>query len=386
MSTSHETIPFSRPTTALKAEEYIHAAIAGGQLSGDGPYSRQCEAWLTRQCGAAASFLTPSCTHALEAAAILCGIQPGDEVIMPSYTFVSTANAFVLRGAQIRFVDIRPDTQNIDENLIEAAITPRTRAIVPVHYAGVGCRMDAIMEIAGVHRLHVIEDAAQALRATYCGKPLGSLGDYGCISFHATKNYTMGEGGALLIRDEQRVQDAAILREKGTNRAAFLQGMVDKYTWVAPGTSCLPSELSAALLWAQLEDADRIDARRMSLWQRYAGQLRSLEQQGRIVLPHVPPECRHNAHMFYIKTASLEERLALTAWLKERGVTAAFHYVPLHTSPQGRKCGVFVGEDRCTTDTFHRLLRLPMYDALTFEQVDRVCQCIHDFYRVHTRH
>ena len=331
--------------------------------------------------GAAKAFLVPSGTHALEVAALLCGIQPGDEVIMPSYTFVSTANAFVLRGAKIRFVDIRPDTQNIDENLIEEAITPRTKAIVPVHYAGVGCEMDRIMEIAAAHGLCVIEDAAQGVHASYRGKALGTIADYGCFSFHATKNYTMGEGGALLLRDKDRVQAAAEIREKGTNRSAFLQGMVDKYTWVRAGSSYLTSELAAAYLYAQLLEADAINSRRLKIWSRYREQLDSLAQNGQIELPGVPEGCEHNAHMFYIKTASLEERLALAEHLKQDGITAAFHYVPLHSSPQGKLSGVFVGEDRYTTDTFRRLLRLPMYDALKDSQVDRICESICAFYR-----
>ncbi len=380
-TTDQESIPFSRATVLGTELAYIRDAISKGALCGDNRYSRLCEAWMEEHYGAAKAFLMPSGTHALEEAALLCGIQPGDEVIMPSYTFVSTANAFVLRGAKIRFVDIRPDTQNIDENLIEEAITPRTKAIVPVHYAGVGCEMDRIMAIADAHGLCVIEDAAQGVHASYHGKALGTIADYGCFSFHATKNYTMGEGGALLLRDNDRALDAAVIREKGTNRAAFLQGMVDKYTWVSEGSSYLTSELSAAYLYAQLLEADTINNRRLHIWRCYWEQLHSIAQNGQIELPGVPQGCEHNGHMFYIKTASLEERIALTEHLKQAGITAAFHYVPLHSSPQGQRCGVFVGEDRYTTDTFRRLLRLPMYDALTDSQVDRVCDAIRVFYQ-----
>lgn len=378
---TRERIPLSRATVLGTELAYIQDAISRGTLCGDNRYSRLCESWMEERYGIAKAFLTSSGTHALEEAAMLCGIQPGDEVIMPSYTFVSTANSFVLRGAKIRFVDIRPDTQNMDENLIEEAVTPRTKAIVPVHYAGVSCEMDRIMDIAAAHNLCVIEDAAQGVHASYHGKALGTIANYGCFSFHATKNYTMGEGGALLLRDNDRVADAAVIREKGTNRTAFLQGMVDKYTWVSEGSSYLASELSAAYLYAQLLEADAINNRRLDRWRRYWEQLHSLAQNGQIELPGVPQGCQHNGHIFYIKTASLEERIALTDHLKQDGITAAFHYVPLHISPQGQRCGVFVGEDRYTTNTFQRLLRLPMYDALTDSQVDRVCESIRTFYR-----
>lgn len=380
-NTAKEEIPLSRATALGTELTYIQDAISRGELSGDQHYSRLCEAWMESRYGAAKAFLMSSGTHALEAAAMLCGIMPGDEVIMPSYTFSSTANAFALRGAQIRFVDIRPDTQNIDENLIEAAITPRTKAIVPVHYAGVSCDMDRILEIAAAHRLYVVEDAAQGVHASWRGKALGTIGDFGCYSFHATKNYTMGEGGALLLREKDRALDAAVVREKGTNRAAFLQGAVDRYTWVGLGSSYLPSELAAAYLYAQLREVDAINARRLRLWNRYHVQLSGLVQRERIELPAVPEGCGHNGHIYYIKASSHEERDALIEHLRRAGIVAAFHYVPLHTSPQGHTCGRFVGEDRYTTDTSQRLLRLPMYDALTEAQVDRVCGAVHAYYR-----
>lgn len=300
---------------------------------------------------------------------------------MPSFTFASTANAFALRGAAIRFVDIRPDTQNLDESLIEAAITPRTRAIVPVHYAGVACDMDRILEIARAYGVKVVEDAAQGVQAFYRGRALGTWGDYGCYSFHETKNYTMGEGGALLLRDGGEAFRAAVIRDKGTNRAAYMRGAVDKYTWVSVGSSYLPGELGAAYLYAQLLGARVIDENRLRCWNRYRENLRGLAGRERIALPVVPPDCRHNGHIFYIKAASLAERDALIRHLREHGIAAAFHDVPLHTSEQGRRCGTFVGEDRHTTDTFRRLLRLPMYDGLTDAQVDRVCACIEGFYR-----
>ncbi len=378
-NTEKEKIPLSRATVLGTELAYIQDAISRGELSGDHRYSRLCEAWMESRYCVAKALLTSSCTHALEAAALLCDIQPGDEIIMPSYTFSSTANAFALRGAQIRFVDIRPDTQNIDENLIEAAITPRTKAIVPVHYAGVSCDMDRIIEIANQHHLYVVEDAAQGMHAAWRGKALGTIGDFGCFSFHATKNYTMGEGGALLLRESSRALDAAVIREKGTNRAAFLQGMVDRYTWVGKGSSYLASELAAAYLYAQLQDADAINDRRLHLWQRYHELLSGLAQRERIELPVVPQGCSHNGHIFYIKVSSLKKRKALIEHLKGDGIEAAFHYIPLHTSAQGRACGSFVGEDRFTTDTSLRLLRLPLYDAMTDAQVDRVCESLHAF-------
>ena len=324
--------------------------------------------------------LTTSCTHALEMAALLADIQPGDEVILPSFTFVSTADAFVLRGAVPVFVDIRPDTMNIDENLIEAAITDRTKAIAPVHYAGVSCEMDKIMEIAEKYNLKVIEDAAQGVMSTYKGKPLGTIGDYGCYSFHETKNYSMGEGGAILIRDPENVENAEIIREKGTDRSKFYRGQVDKYTWVNYGSSYLPSDMNAAYLYAQLEMADEINNARLACWDRYYENLKPLADAGYIELPVVPEGCVHNAHMFYIKAANLEVRTALIDYLKERGVHSVFHYIPLHSAPAGMKFGRFHGEDKYTTRESERLLRLPMFYKLTLEQVDYICEQVKNFY------
>ena len=313
-------------------------------------------------------------------AAMLTEVGPGDEVILPSFTFVSKANSFVLRGAKLVFVDIRPDTQNIDEKLIEDAITDKTKVIAPVHYAGVGCEMDTIMDIAKRHNLLVVEDAAQGVYAFYKGKGLGSIGDYGCYSFHETKNYSMGEGGALLVRDEDKVDRAEIIREKGTDRSRFLKGQVDKYTWVDMGSSYLPSELNAAYLLAELEEADMINENRLESWNAYYELLNPLAENGRVELPVIPPECKHNAHMFYIKTAGIEERTALTAFLKENGIGSAFHYVPLHSAPAGTKFGRFHGEDRYTTNTFERLLRLPMYYGLGTDNVEFICDKIKEFY------
>lgn len=330
--------------------------------------------------GTAKALLTTSCTHATEMAALLMDIKPGDEVIMPSYTFVSTADAFVLRGAKAVFVDIRPDTMNIDENLIENAITERTKAIVPVHYAGVSCEMDKIMEIALKYNLKIVEDAAQGILSTYKGKMLGTIGDFGCYSFHETKNYSMGEGGALLIRDPDYIEKAEIVREKGTNRSKFFRGQIDKYTWVDAGSSYLPSDLNAAYLWAQLEQADKIFDNRMKTWKLYYELLLDLQEQGVISLPVVPENCTHNAHMFYIKTKDLDERTRLIDFLKEQGILAVFHYIPLHTAPAGRKFGVFCGEDRYTTKESERLVRLPMYYGLEEEKVVYIVNKIKDFY------
>ncbi len=330
--------------------------------------------------GVGKALLTTSGTHALEIAAFLCGIQPGDEVIMPAYTFVSTANAFALRGAKIVFVDIRPDTMNLDEKLIENAVTERTKAIVPVHYAGVSCEMDAIMDIAGRHGLKVVEDAAQAVMGTYQGRMLGSIGDYGCYSFHETKNYSMGEGGAILLDREEDVHSAEIIREKGTNRSQFFRGMVDKYSWVGLGSSYLPSDLNAAYLWANLEEADRILNQRMSSWNLYYERLHGLEEKGKISLPVIPEGCGHNAHMFYIKARDLKERTRLLDWLRRREILAVFHYVPLHTALAGRRHGLFCGEDVYTTAESERLLRLPMYYGLGKEEINRVCQAVEAFY------
>ena len=363
-----------------KEFDYIREAIAAEHICGDGMFTKKCNAWIEEKTGTAKALLTTSCTHATEMAALLLDIQPGDEVIVPAYTFVSTANAFVLRGAVPVFVDIRPDTMNIDETLIEAAITEKTKAIVPVHYAGVACEMDTIMAIAKKHHLAVVEDAAQGVCAWYKGKALGTFGDYGCYSFHETKNFSMGEGGALLIQKPGAIEDAEILREKGTNRSKFFRGQVDKYTWVNSGSSYLPSDMNAAYLWAQLEAADLINADRMSSWNLYRELLTPLAEEGLLTLPTVPEGCEHNAHMFYIKTADLEERIRLIAFLKEQGIQTVFHYIPLHTAPAGQKFGRFFGEDRCTTRESERLLRLPLYYGLKEEQVVYVGEKIKEFY------
>lgn len=363
-----------------KEFDYIREAIAAEHICGDGMFTKKCNAWIEEKTGTAKALLTTSCTHATEMAALLLDIQPGDEVIMPAYTFVSTANAFALRGAVPVFVDIRPDTMNIDETLIEAAITEKTKAIVPVHYAGVACEMDTIMAIAKKHHLAVVEDAAQGVCAWYKGKALGTFGDYGCYSFHETKNFSMGEGGALLIQKPEAIEDAEILREKGTNRSKFFRGQVDKYTWVNSGSSYLPSDMNAAYLWAQLEAADLINADRMSSWNLYRELLTPLAEEGLLTLPTVPEGCEHNAHMFYIKTAALEERTRLIAFLKEQGIQTVFHYIPLHTAPAGQKFGRFFGEDRCTTRESERLLRLPLYYGLKEEQIVYVGEKIKEFY------
>lgn len=357
-------ISFNVPPYVGKEKEYIEQAIEKKKICGDGEFTKKCNEWLENKTGTSKALLTTSCTHATEMTALLSDIKPGDEVIMPSYTFVSTADAFVLRGAKVVFVDIRPDTMNIDEKLIEEAITDKTKAIVPVHYAGVSCEMDTIMDIAKRHNLKVIEDAAQGVMSEYKGKALGTIGDYGCYSFHETKNYSMGEGGALLIRNPEDVERAEIIREKGTNRSKFFRGQIDKYTWVAAGSSYLPSELNAAYLYAQLEQADKIYQDRMNSWNRYYEILSDLEQAGKIQLPVVPKECKHNAHMFYIKAKDLEERTALIDFLRANGVSSVFHYIPLHSAPAGMELGRFNGEDRYTTKESERLLRLPMYYGL----------------------
>ena len=374
-------IPFNIPPVVGTELEYIEDAVKRRKLCGDNYYTKQCSKLIEENYQAQKALLTPSCTHALELAAILCDIRPGDEVIMPSFTFVSTANAFFLRGAKIKFVDIRPDTQNIDEQLIEKAITDKTKVIVPVHYAGVSCEMDTIMELAERYSLKVVEDAAQGVNAYYHGKALGTIGDFGCYSFHETKNYTMGEGGALIVNSKDNCLRAEIVREKGTNRAEFLLGMVDKYTWVSEGSSYLPSELGAAYLYAQLLEADNINEMRLARYHQYYAALKELADKEKLTLPCVPAGCAHNAHMFYIKVRDIKERTALIGYLKNRGILGVFHYVPLHTSPQGKKCGEFIGEDRYTTDTADRLLRLPMYKDLKAEEVDYVCEQIYEFYR-----
>lgn len=375
-------INFNVPPVAGKELIYLEEAIRSKKICGDGAFTKRCSKWLEEQTGSERVLLTTSCTHATELAAILADIKPGDEVIMPSYTFVSTADAFVLRGAKAVFVDIRPDTMNIDETLIEDAITEKTRAIVPVHYAGVSCEMDTICDIAKRHNLYVIEDAAQGVMATYKGRPLGTIGDYGCYSFHETKNLSMGEGGALLIKDKENVLRAEIVREKGTNRSQFFRGEIDKYTWMDAGSSYLPSELNAAYLWAQLEDEQKIYDDRMRSWNLYYEQLKPLADEGRIELPVIPEGCVHNAHMFYIKTKDLEERSDLIFFLKGKQINGVFHYIPLHSSPAGKRLGVFHGEDKYTTKESERILRLPLYYGLNEDQVKMVTDSIYEYFKL----
>ena len=375
-------IRFNVPPCTGKEFDYIKKAVENQKICGDGEFTAKCNEWLEKKTGSRKALLTTSCTHATELAAILADIKPGDEVIMPSYTFVSTADAFVLRGAKAVFVDIRPDTMNIDEKLIEDAITEKTRAIVPVHYAGVGCEMDTIMEVAAKHGLKVIEDAAQGIMSEYKGKPLGTFGEFGCFSFHETKNFSMGEGGAILIRDEEYIEPAEIIREKGTNRAKFFRGQIDKYTWVDKGSSYLPSELNAAYLYAQLELADEITNNRLDTWNLYHEGLKELRDAGFIELAYIPEYCKHNAHMFYIKAKDLEERTKMIAFLKEKGILAVFHYVPLHSAPAGLSFGRFHGEDVYTTKESERLVRLPLYYQLQTDQVEYIIQCVREFYGV----
>lgn len=374
-------IPFNIPLHLSKEIEYIEQAIANKKISGDGPFTKMCNRWIENHFHIEKVLLTTSCTHALELAALLLNIKEGDEIIMPSYTFVSTANAFVLRGAKIVFVDIRPDTMNIDETKIEEAITEKTKAIVPVHYAGVACEMDTIMELANRYSLFVVEDAAQGVMGTYKGKALGAIGHLGAYSFHETKNYTCGEGGALLINDKRFIGRAEIIREKGTNRSRFLRGQVDKYSWVDLGSSYLPSELNASMLAAQLESAEKINKRRKELWAFYYECLQPLFNTGDIQLPFSPIECKHNAHMFYLKTANLEERTRLLSYLKAQGVQAAFHYVPLHSSEAGEKYGVFSGRDVYTTKESERLIRLPLYYSLSKLEIQKICKNVISFYQ-----
>lgn len=374
-------INFNVPPFTGKETEYIMEAVKAQKICGDGQFTKKCNAWLEEKTGAVKALLTTSCTHATEMAALLADVKPGDEVIMPSYTFVSTADAFVLRGATPVFVDIRPDTMNIDEKKIEAAITDKTVGIVPVHYAGVACEMDTIMDVAKRHNLWVIEDAAQGIMSTYKGKALGTFGEFGCFSFHETKNYSMGEGGAILIRDEEKIEDAEILREKGTNRSKFFRGQIDKYTWVNQGSSYLPSDMNAAYLWAQLEMAEKINDYRLSIWEQYWRELTPLAEAGKIELPTVPQDCVHNAHMFYIKAKDIEERSALIGHMKENGVLTVFHYIPLHTAPAGLKFGRFHGEDKYTTKESERLVRLPLYFGLKEEEVSYICDKVREFYR-----
>ena len=373
-------ISFNRPPFVGKETEYIKEAVEkNGMICGDGPFTKKCSRWMKERFQTKNVLLTTSCTHALEMAAFLADIQPGDEVIMPSYTFVSTADAFVLRGATCVFVDIRPDTMNIDETKIEEAITEKTKAIVPVHYAGVSCAMDEIMAIAKKYNLKVVEDAAQGVNAFYKGKALGTIGDFGCYSFHETKNYSMGEGGAILFQDDRYLEPAEILREKGTNRSQYFRGQIDKYTWVGYGSSYLPSDMNAAYLWAQLEEADKINDKRLSIWNFYHEELKELEDKGVLERPYIPEYATHNAHMYYIKVKDLRVRTKLLAYLKERGILSVFHYVPLHSATAGKKFGRFHGEDVYTTKESERLCRLPMYYSLSLEEAAEVVKALKEF-------
>lgn len=373
-------INFNIPPFTGKEIEYIKDAIMKQKICGDGLYTKKCSGWLEERLNVKKCLLTTSCTHATELAALLLDIEAGDEVIMPAFTFVSTADAFVMRGAKVVFVDIRPDTMNIDEKKIEAAITSKTKAIVPVHYAGVSCEMDKIVDIARKYGLYVVEDAAQGIMSKYKGKFLGTIGNMGCLSFHETKNVSMGEGGALLVNEEKYIEDAEIIREKGTNRSKFFRGQIDKYTWVEKGSSYLPSDINAAYLWAQLEIVDEITRNRINSWNQYYKLLIPLCEKGIIQLPIIPKECEHNAHMFYIKVRDIDERTALIQYLKDKGIHAVFHYIPLHTSPAGIKYGRFCGEDVYTTRESERLLRLPLYYGLENEDIEYICDIIYEFY------
>lgn len=374
-------IPFNRPPHTGQEDPFVFAAMRSPKMSGDGDYTQRCHQWFREQLGCPAALLTPSCTQALEMAALLLDLQPGDEVIMPSFTFVSTANAFVLRGARIVFVDIRPDTMNIDEALIEDAITPHTKAIAVVHYAGVACEMDTILEVARRHNLRVVEDAAQGVMAYYKERPLGTLGDLGAFSFHETKNYTSGgEGGLLIVNDQLYATRAEIIREKGTNRSQFFRGMVDKYSWVDLGSSYLPSELQAAYLWGQLTLAIEINNDRLNTWSTYHQAFAELEAQEKLVRPTVPAECTHNAHMYYLKARDLDERTALLEHLKNAGVMAVFHYVPLHSAFAGHRFSRFHGTDRYTTSESESLLRLPIWYGMQEAEREQVINAVKSFY------
>jgi dTDP-4-amino-4,6-dideoxygalactose transaminase len=373
-------IPFNIPCCAGRTKQCADKVIKNRKFSGDGEFTQKCNTWLESNLKCKKALLTTSGTHALEMAAILADIKPGEEVIMPSFTFVSTANAFVLRGAKIVFVDICPDTMNINENLIENAITKKTKAIVVVHYGGVSCEMDKIMKIAKKYKILVIEDAAQAILSKYKDRFLGTIGDIGCISFHETKNINCGEGGAVLLNRKSFVERAEIIREKGTNRSRFYRGEIDKYTWVDIGSSYLPSELNAAFLYAQLQDARKITIRRIRLWLSYYKQLKPLEKKGCVELLYVPKECKPNGHIFFIKTKNLAERTRLISYLKQNGIMAVFHYIPLHLSSAGREFGRFASRDLFTTKESERILRLPMYYDLKFEQIVQICQKIKKFY------
>lgn len=374
-------IAFNVPPYVGKELDYVRQAVeVNHKISGDGPFTGLCHKWIQEHCDTQKALLTTSGTTALEMAALLCDIKPGDEVILPSFTFSTTATAFVLVGAKLVFVDVRPDTMTIDEKKIERAITEKTRVIVAVHYAGVSCEMDTIMRIAHEHNLLVVEDAAQGVMSSYKGKPLGSIGDFGCFSFHETKNYSMGEGGALLIKNSKYNDRAEIIREKGTNRQRFLRGQVDKYTWEEYGSSYLPSDMNAAYLWAELEEADLINDNRLKTWDTYYQALLPLASGGKLELPVIPDGCRHNAHMFYVKLRDLEERTSFISYLKDRGITSVFHYIPLHSSPAGMRFGHFDGDDQYTTSESNRLARLPLYFNLEKKDLDYIISSIYSFF------
>ena len=380
-------IPFNRTALAGNEEQYVIESMYSTKISGDGQFTQKCHTWFEKKLHCKKALLTTSCTHALEMSAILIDIQPGDEVIMPSYTFVSTANAFVLRGAKIVFIDIRPDTMNIDETLIEQAITSKTKAIVPVHYAGVACEMDVIMDIASKHDLFVIEDAAQGMMSTYKGKLLGTIGHMGTYSFHETKNYTSGgEGGLLIINDEQFSERAEVIREKGTNRSQFFRGMVDKYSWVDVGSSYLPSELNAAFLWGQLQEADKINTHRLEIWEKYKHAFQHLVTSSYIEIATIPEECSHNAHMFYIKVKNFDERTKLLNYLKENNILAVFHYIPLHSSIAGTQFGTFSNKDNYTTKESERLIRLPIYFGLDNQSIEYIIDVVNNYFKERITH
>ena len=372
--------PFNKPPFTGNEEKYVLESMKNSKISGDGEFSKKCTKWFEKNLGCKKVLLTTSCTHALEMCAILLDIKDGDEVIMPSYTFVSTANAFVLRGAKVVFVDIRPDTMNIDETKIEQAITDKTKVIVPVHYAGVACEMDTIMSIASRYNLYVVEDAAQGMMSSYKGKALGTIGHLGTFSFHETKNYTSaGEGGLLIVNDDRFNDRAEIIREKGTNRSLFFRGMVDKYSWVDIGSSYLMNDVSAAYLWGNLKKADEINQNRLRSWQKYYDELKELEEKGILSLPNIPDDCIHNAHMFYVKVKNLETRTKLLEYLNENGINAVFHYIPLHSSPAGLKFGSFNGKDINTTLNSNSLLRLPMFYGITNDEIKNIVSKFEEF-------
>jgi dTDP-4-amino-4,6-dideoxygalactose transaminase len=371
-------IPFNKPLYIGEEEKNLKEVIKNNKFCGDGLFTKKCNSWIETKTKTKKSLLTTSCTHALEMTALLANINPGDEIIAPSFTFVSTVNAFVLRGAKIIFVDIRPDTMNIDEALIEKAITKNTKAIIPVHYAGVSCEMDTILEIAKKYKLYVIEDAAQGVMSSYKGKSLGSIGDFGVFSFHETKNYTMGEGGAILINNDRFIERAEIIREKGTNRSKFFRGEIDKYSWVDVGSSYLPSELNAAFLYTQLEKAELVNKKRLKLWDIYYNELKTINE---IEVPFIPDYATHNAHMFYIKLKDLKTRTKIIKYLKDNEINTVFHYIPLHSSKAGKKFGEFFGEDKYTTKESERLLRLPMFYELEEDQVFYITKKIKEFFR-----